>query len=268
MNNMLSIICSVIIFIFPYIGRRWFNRQTLSSTVMSFGLLGTFSGIMYGLWIFGVDTVNESIPQLLEGLKIAFLTSITGMVSSLLLKLCPAFYGIKKEEQAEEDFFNQQLINVLTEIKTNTGIFSSITPESFPSHSNDKITEQINNSVTQIYSILENQQQSMLRTQQINEQLQRVLENLVVTQKNTELFLTKTTSLNYRQNEAFHSQLSDFGNFIKTTEEHFENQIGQMEERYKRELSQIEKTTQTLLLIIKKLTQDHEALYKESGKEN
>lgn len=266
MNNMLSIICSIIIFIFPYIGRRWFNRQTLSSTVISLGLLGTFSGIMYGLWIFGVDTVNESIPQLLEGLKIAFLTSITGMVSSLLLKLCPAFYGIKKEEQAEEDFFNQQLINVLTEIKTNTGTSASIAPEPF--HSNDKITEQINNSVTQIYSILENQQQSMLRTQQINEQLQRVLENLVVTQKNTELFLTKTTSLNYRQNEAFHSQLSNLGDFVKTTEEHFENQIGQMEERYKRELSQIEKTTQTLLLIIKKLTQDHEALCKVSGKEN
>lgn len=52
MNDYISIISSLIIFLFPYLGRKWFNPQLLSSTVVSLGLLGTFGGIMYGLWVF------------------------------------------------------------------------------------------------------------------------------------------------------------------------------------------------------------------------
>ncbi len=51
MNDYISIISSLIIFLFPYLGRKWFNPQLLSSTVVSLGLLGTFGGIMYGLWV-------------------------------------------------------------------------------------------------------------------------------------------------------------------------------------------------------------------------
>ena len=74
MNDYISIISSLIIFLFPYLGRKWFNPQLLSSTVVSLGLLGTFGGIMYGLWVFSVEQIDSSIPQLLEGLKTAFLT--------------------------------------------------------------------------------------------------------------------------------------------------------------------------------------------------
>ena len=73
MNDYISIISSLIIFLFPYLGRKWFNPQLLSSTVVSLGLLGTFGGIMYGLWVFSVEQIDSSIPQLLEGLKTAFL---------------------------------------------------------------------------------------------------------------------------------------------------------------------------------------------------
>ena len=45
MNDYISIISSLIIFIFPYIGRKWFNIQSLSSIAIGLGLLGTFSGI-------------------------------------------------------------------------------------------------------------------------------------------------------------------------------------------------------------------------------
>lgn len=45
MNDYISIISSLIIFLFPYLGRKWFNPQLLSSTVVSLGLLGTFGGI-------------------------------------------------------------------------------------------------------------------------------------------------------------------------------------------------------------------------------
>lgn len=120
MNDYISIISSLIIFLFPYLGRKWFNPQLLSSTVVSLGLLGTFGGIMYGLWVFSVEQIDSSIPQLLEGLKTAFLTSIAGMLASLILKLVPVFYGIRKEEEQEEEITDKQLLLVLENIEKNT----------------------------------------------------------------------------------------------------------------------------------------------------
>lgn len=120
MNDYISIICSLVIFLFPYLGRKRFNVQLLSTTVVSLGLLGTFGGIMYGLWIFKVDQIDASIPQLLEGLKTAFLTSIAGMLSSLLLRLAPGFYGIKKEVENKEEITDKQLFEVLEHIEKNT----------------------------------------------------------------------------------------------------------------------------------------------------
>ena len=125
MNDYISIICSLVIFLFPYLVRKRVNVQLLSTTVVSLGLLGTFGGIMYGLWIFKVDQIDASIPQLLEGLKTAFLTSIAGMLSSLLLRLAPGFYGIKKEVENKEEITDKQLFEVLEHIEKNTQLATS-----------------------------------------------------------------------------------------------------------------------------------------------
>jgi hypothetical protein len=50
------------------------------------GILGTFLGISYGLLFFNTDStqLSKSISELLNGLKIAFLTSIAGIIGSLV----------------------------------------------------------------------------------------------------------------------------------------------------------------------------------------
>ena len=53
--------------------------------IISTGVLGTFIGIFIGLWNFDVDHIEESVPTLLEGLKLAFSTSILGMAVSIFL---------------------------------------------------------------------------------------------------------------------------------------------------------------------------------------
>lgn len=58
-----------------------------SNTTITLGVLGTFVGIFIGLKNFDVNQIQESIPILLEGLKTAFITSIAGMVSSLILRI-------------------------------------------------------------------------------------------------------------------------------------------------------------------------------------
>lgn len=57
----------------------------LPSIIQTLGVLGTFLGISIGLWYFNPDNLDQSIPLLLSGLKTAFLTSLIGMVGSLLL---------------------------------------------------------------------------------------------------------------------------------------------------------------------------------------
>lgn len=50
------------------------------------GVIGTFVGIFVGLVDFDVSDIDESVPQLLAGLKIAFATSIFGMVCATFFR--------------------------------------------------------------------------------------------------------------------------------------------------------------------------------------
>ncbi|WPL16261.1 hypothetical protein Thiowin_01214 [Thiorhodovibrio winogradskyi] len=60
------------------------SMPTLLTTL---GILGTFLGIAIGLLQFDVSQVEYSIPTLLEGLKLAFITSIIGIALSAVLRL-------------------------------------------------------------------------------------------------------------------------------------------------------------------------------------
>lgn len=57
------------------------------SSIISLGVLGTFVGIFLGLQEFNIDSIEKSIPPLLEGLKTAFVTSIFGMAISIALTI-------------------------------------------------------------------------------------------------------------------------------------------------------------------------------------
>ena len=63
--------------IIPYV------YDTIPNVFTTIGILGTFVGIYFGLRTFDVNNINESIPNLLEGLKTAFTTSIWGIILSL-----------------------------------------------------------------------------------------------------------------------------------------------------------------------------------------
>ena len=56
--------------------------ETYATNLSVGGVLGTFFGIAYGLWDFDSENLDASVPQLLDGLKFAFFTSIIGMIES------------------------------------------------------------------------------------------------------------------------------------------------------------------------------------------
>ena len=66
--------------------------KDLKSTIVSIGVLGTFLGIFRGLWHFDTSDITKSVPELLEGLKLAFATSILGMFFAIILTVKDIFF--------------------------------------------------------------------------------------------------------------------------------------------------------------------------------
>lgn len=64
--------------------------------ISTLGVLGTFWGITIGLMAFDTKDLDKSIPGLLDGLKTAFLTSLAGMIGSMVLS---AFVSRKQDEK-------------------------------------------------------------------------------------------------------------------------------------------------------------------------
>lgn len=76
---------------FPSFTKKFTNyyiKESIPSTFVTIGLLGTFLGIAYGLINFNTDpgAIKDSIADLLDGLKVAFYTSIFGIIMSLIFK--------------------------------------------------------------------------------------------------------------------------------------------------------------------------------------
>ena len=81
----------------------------LPSLLPALGLVGTFLGIFKGLGEFDPGNIDLSLPILLDGLKLAFSTSIVGMVGSAIVKLISFVQPeiVQEDTISEEDFYAQ-----------------------------------------------------------------------------------------------------------------------------------------------------------------
>ncbi|MCL6416541.1 hypothetical protein MIB92_12850 [Aestuariirhabdus sp. Z084] len=67
-----------------------FNAQTASNAptiLTSLGIFGTFLGVALGLLDFDTENIQASVPDLIDGLKTAFWSSIAGLAGALSIKL-------------------------------------------------------------------------------------------------------------------------------------------------------------------------------------
>ncbi|KAA6185298.1 hypothetical protein F2Q65_09365 [Thiohalocapsa marina] len=69
----------------------------------SAGILGTFVGIVVGLLHFEPGNIDASIPALLAGLKTAFITSLAGMGSAILLKILSTTPLLTPRQRSQTD---------------------------------------------------------------------------------------------------------------------------------------------------------------------
>ena len=81
------------------------------------GVLGTFVGIFIGLVNFDVGNIDKSVPLLLEGMKVAFVTSILGMGSAVFLRV--TYVAVPRQALAES-VGPEEIYSVLTELRNTT----------------------------------------------------------------------------------------------------------------------------------------------------
>ena len=62
------------------------NRAAWASYLVSLGIFGTFLGITVALLSFDPRAVEQSVPDLLSGMQIAFISSAVGIFLSLVLR--------------------------------------------------------------------------------------------------------------------------------------------------------------------------------------
>ena len=83
------------------------------TTLTTLGILGTFTGIFLGLLDFDIRTINKSVPALIEGLKVAFGTSILGLASALVFRVTRPLLS---NRTSTDEVTGQDLINALQDV--------------------------------------------------------------------------------------------------------------------------------------------------------
>lgn len=96
--------------------KKWIGQ--LPSILSTLGVLGTFTGITIGLIGFDPKHIDTSITELLDGLKMAFFTSLVGMICSLILS---RLVSRRYDELVDNDLSKDAtaIIAAITELKKN-----------------------------------------------------------------------------------------------------------------------------------------------------
>ncbi len=109
----------VLIFLGIFLSRKWKNLSTfMPSLCASLGVFGTFLGIVLGLYQFDTEHIAESVPKLLDGMKLAFFTSLVGMLASYVLRVAYAIMDDKRGTTSDELVLLQHIEKASMEFST------------------------------------------------------------------------------------------------------------------------------------------------------
>jgi uncharacterized protein YifE (UPF0438 family) len=87
MSFIATLIICIAILVLTILSLKTESKRNYKNEIVSLGVLGTFIGILFGLFGFEVSNIERSLPFLLEGLKTAFITSGVGMFCSIIISI-------------------------------------------------------------------------------------------------------------------------------------------------------------------------------------
>ncbi len=113
----IAVLVVILVILWRYKG--WSSYTNTAASILTIvGVLGTFIGIYIGLQKFDPGKLQDSIGDLLNGLKIAFSTSIIGIGSALFLKGIRFVAALKDVETSGESNLSSKLDALKDAIET------------------------------------------------------------------------------------------------------------------------------------------------------
>jgi biopolymer transport protein ExbB/TolQ len=104
------------------------TAENVSGLLTTLGLFGTFWGIAQSLGSFNVNDMDGSVPLLLEGMKLAFWTSILGMFSGMILRALDYFvFAPLRSSGKESGVTADDIYRVMTEQRDAINSLKNIT---------------------------------------------------------------------------------------------------------------------------------------------
>lgn len=136
----LTSIASILIFFSPIklAENKNLSINQIGGIALTLGITGTFFGVFIGLLFFDTQDIEQSVPELLNGLKLAFATSLAGLSANIIIKTNPEFYRIKKP--VESDDVGEEIVKAMRSMEKESKIVSESIVDLTKSISSDKDT--------------------------------------------------------------------------------------------------------------------------------
>lgn len=209
--------------------RRWIEQ--IPSLVSTLGVLGTFFGITVGLLDFDSKDLEGSIPELLDGLKTAFFTSLAGMISSLFLRIVSSYYDKQEEGVSDINLAAGEIVKAVKAMSdANRETLRELKSQAIQQANNQNAFYEMNlsllNAVKESISVSQNKMQSLLL------QSQAQTTNLSDIKKHTNEISKNADRIVDKGNKQFNSLEEMKGVFKKTSSDigKMASDIGEMVE--------------------------------------
>ena len=170
------------------------NERNYKSEIVSLGILGTFIGIAVGLFHFDVTDIQKSVPQLLEGLKTAFITSGLGIFFSIVLSIMkPAKKQRSETLEALETVVQEFNNNLTQQFGGNFKQLNESVKQMVQWQENYK--SQIKSHEESIETLIEKLDNIEVTKKQEQEQMQQMMQNLTDSTRSVKNSLEDTTQI-------------------------------------------------------------------------
>jgi DNA anti-recombination protein RmuC len=226
--------------------------KTAPTILTSLGVLGTFLGIFLGLLEFNVDKIDKSVPILLSGLKIAFITSILGMLGAIALKIIQSFFPRKGDTG---EIGAEHILSVLEEIRDGDHEALDQIRKAIADDSDSSLVTQIQKMRTSMADGQNDLKSSIIEgfagmEVKFTEFAETMAENnsKALVEALDGLIRDFNTQLNEQFGENF-KQLNEAVGALLVWQEHYKDQIVEIGDQFNRSLEGIEASEQSLSTI-------------------
>ncbi len=232
---------NILKYIYDYNNHIALNAVSILPTI---GILGTFVGVLVAVSNFNNDYVWNSLGIIIQGLKIAFVTSVYGLASSLFLRFFRAKDIVNSVDIGPEHIFNA-IKEEKSELEKNRAVLLYI-QENAETHNNNLIKAIRGNNDGDLLSIM----------YKIHSDFQTFSEKLA--QSNTDIFIKalKEAIQDFNKNltdqfgENFKELNSSVGKLLEWQENN-KNDMDNLRETLDKSIHSIQKTDQSLISIEK-----------------